>query len=76
MPFSTFLMWLLADLFEDLPEAGDLDKPKLVFFLDEAHAVQRRLEGLPGRHHHHRPADPVQGRRHLLRHPDAQGRPR
>src|SRR6478672_5863950 len=34
MLFSTFLMWLLADLFEDLPEAGDLDKPKLVFFLD------------------------------------------
>ncbi|MFK0010078.1 helicase HerA-like domain-containing protein [Paenarthrobacter sp. NPDC090520] len=37
--FSTFLMWLLADLFEDLPEAGDLDKPKLVFFLDEAHLL-------------------------------------
>lgn len=39
MVFSTFLMWLLADLFEDLPEAGDLDKPKLVFFLDEAHLL-------------------------------------
>lgn len=37
--FSTFLMWLLADLFGDLPEAGDLDKPKLVFFLDEAHLL-------------------------------------
>ncbi len=37
--FSTFLMWLLADLFEDLPEAGDLDKPKLVFFFDEAHLL-------------------------------------
>lgn len=37
--FSTFLMWLLADLFEELPEAGDLDKPKLVFFLDEAHLL-------------------------------------
>jgi DNA helicase HerA-like ATPase len=34
--FSTFLMWLLAGLFEVLPEAGDLDKPKLVFFFDEA----------------------------------------
>ena len=34
--FSTFLMWLLADLYQDLPEAGDLDKPKLVFFFDEA----------------------------------------
>ncbi len=37
--FSTFLMWLLADLFHDLPEVGDLDKPKLVFFFDEAHLL-------------------------------------
>jgi hypothetical protein len=37
--FSTFLMWLLADLFHDLPEVGDVDKPKLVFFLDEAHLL-------------------------------------
>jgi DNA helicase HerA-like ATPase len=37
--FSTFLMWLLADLFTDLPEVGDLDKPKLVFFFDEAHLL-------------------------------------
>lgn len=37
--FSTFLMWLLAELFETLPEAGDLDKPKLVFFFDEAHLL-------------------------------------
>jgi len=37
--FSTFLMWLLADLFNDLPEVGDLDKPKLVFFFDEAHLL-------------------------------------
>ena len=37
--FSTFLMWLLADLFEDLPEMGDVDKPKLVFFFDEAHLL-------------------------------------
>ncbi|GAA2057814.1 helicase HerA-like domain-containing protein [Leifsonia soli] len=39
--FSTFLMWLLADLFNDLPEVGDLDKPKLVFFFDEAHLLFR-----------------------------------
>ena len=32
-------MWLLAELYEDLPEAGNLDKPKLVFFLDEAHLL-------------------------------------
>ncbi|MCW6009070.1 DUF853 domain-containing protein [Micromonospora sp. CPCC 205371] len=37
--FSSFLMWLLADLFQDLPEVGDLDKPKLVFFFDEAHLL-------------------------------------
>lgn len=37
--FSTFLMWLLADLFHDLPEVGDVDRPKLVFFLDEAHLL-------------------------------------
>jgi hypothetical protein len=37
--FSTALMWLLAELFEELPEAGDLEKPKLVFFFDEAHLL-------------------------------------
>jgi len=37
--FSTFLMWLLADLFNELPEVGDQDEPKLVFFLDEAHLL-------------------------------------
>lgn len=37
--FSTFLMWLLADLFNDLPEVGDVEKPKLVFFFDEAHLL-------------------------------------
>ncbi|MER6777529.1 MULTISPECIES: helicase HerA-like domain-containing protein [unclassified Streptomyces] len=37
--FSTFLMWLLADLYTDLPEVGDLERPKLVFFFDEAHLL-------------------------------------
>lgn len=37
--FSTFLMWVLADLFTFLPEVGDIDKPKLVFFFDEAHLL-------------------------------------
>ncbi|NYG59041.1 hypothetical protein BJ980_001964 [Nocardioides daedukensis] len=37
--FSTFLMWLLADLFHELPEVGDIAKPKLVFFFDEAHLL-------------------------------------
>jgi DNA helicase HerA-like ATPase len=35
--FSTFMMWLLASLYREMPEAGDLPKPKLVFFFDEAH---------------------------------------
>lgn len=39
--FSTFLMYLLAELFEVLPEVGDIDKPKLVFFFDEAHLLFR-----------------------------------
>ncbi|MFZ0106388.1 MAG: helicase HerA-like domain-containing protein, partial [Thiobacillus sp.] len=37
--YSTLLLWLLSELFENLPEAGDLDKPKLVFFFDEAHLL-------------------------------------
>jgi len=37
--YSTFLLWLLSELFETLPEVGDLDKPKLVFFFDEAHLL-------------------------------------
>ncbi len=39
--FSTFLMWLLAELYQALPEAGDLEKPRLVFFFDEAHLLFR-----------------------------------
>ena len=37
--YATFLLWLLAELFEQLPEAGDLEKPKIVFFFDEAHLL-------------------------------------
>lgn len=37
--YATFLLWLLAELFEELPEAGDLDRPKLVFVFDEAHLL-------------------------------------
>ncbi len=37
--YSTFLLWMLSELFEILPEAGDLDKPKIVFFFDEAHLL-------------------------------------
>jgi len=37
--YSSFLLWLLSELFENMPEVGDLDKPKLVFFFDEAHLL-------------------------------------
>jgi hypothetical protein len=37
--YATFLLWLLSELFETLPEVGDLDKPKIVFFFDEAHLL-------------------------------------
>ena len=37
--YATFLLWLLSELYENLPEVGDLEKPKLVFFFDEAHLL-------------------------------------
>ena len=37
--YATFLLWMVSELFENLPEAGDLDKPKMVFFFDEAHML-------------------------------------
>src|SRR5439155_6640130 len=37
--FSTFMMWMLARLYHELPEVGDADRPKLVFFFDEAHLL-------------------------------------
>ena len=37
--YATFLLWMLSELFEELPEVGDLDRPKLVFFFDEAHLL-------------------------------------
>ncbi|MCW5720214.1 MAG: DUF853 domain-containing protein [Devosia sp.] len=42
--YATFLLWLLSELFEELPEVGDLEKPKLVFFFDEAHLL---FDGAP-----------------------------
>ena len=66
--YATFLLWMLSELFEKLPEVGDLDKPKLVFFFDEAHLLfndapkslldRDRAGGAP---------DPLQGRRRLFR---------
>jgi DNA helicase HerA-like ATPase len=37
--YATFLLWMLSELFETLPEVGHLDKPKMVFFFDEAHLL-------------------------------------
>jgi DNA helicase HerA-like ATPase len=42
--YATFLLWMLSELFEELPEVGDADKPKLVFFFDEAHLL---FDGAP-----------------------------
>ena len=68
-------MWLVAELFEQLPEVGDRDKPRLVFFLDEAHLLFEgaskafvESDGADGAPH------PLEGRRRLLRDADAEGR--
>ena len=75
--FSTFLMWLLADLFHDLPEVGDVDRPKLVFFFDEAHLLfNDASDGVPRPDRPDRAADPVEGRRRLLRDPEPDRRAR
>ncbi|MGP1528906.1 MAG: helicase HerA-like domain-containing protein [Treponema sp.] len=43
--YSTFLLWFLSELYEILPEAGDAEKPKIVFFFDEAHLLFKNLSG-------------------------------
>ena len=66
--YGTFLLWLLAQLFDKLPEIGDPEKPKLVFFFDEAHLLfSEAPEGPHGADRARDAADPVQGRRRLLR---------
>ena len=76
-PFSTALMWLLAELFEQLPEVGDLDKPKLAFLFDEAHllfdqATDAFLQFVTQTVR----LIPIQGSRGVLCHPVSKGRPR
>lgn len=44
--YSTFLLWLLSELYEELPEVGDIEKPKLVFFFDEAHLLFKDLSNV------------------------------
>ena len=72
--YATFLLWMLTELFETLPEVGDLDKPKMIFFFDEAHLL---FNGMPkallqkivraGCQTH-----PLQGCRRLLHQPEPQ----
>ena len=75
--YATFLLWLLSELFEELPEVGDLDKPKLVFFFDEAHLLFNDApqgaarDGRAGRAPH-----PLEGRRRLFRHAEPARRAR
>jgi DNA helicase HerA-like ATPase len=69
--YSTFLLWLLSELFEELPEVGDPEKPKLVFFFDEAHLLFNDApKAAAGEDRAGRAADPLQGRGHLFRHPE------
>ena len=44
--YSTFLLWLLSEIYETLPEEGDLDVPKIVFFFDEAHLIFNKIPGI------------------------------
>ncbi len=75
--YATFLLWLLSELFERLPEIGDPEKPKLVFFFDEAHllftdiesAVEDKIEQMVR-------LDPVKRRRRLFRQPESARHPR
>ena len=67
--YATFLLWMLSELFERLPEVGDPDKPKLVFFFDEAHLLFDDAPDGAGREDRAgRAPDPIERRRRLLRH--------
>ena len=75
--YATFLLWLMSELFEELPEVGDPDKPKLVFFFDEAHLLfddAPKVAGRPGRAGG--APDPLEGRRRLFRHAEPARRAR
>ena len=75
--YATFLLWLLSELFEQLPEVGDPDKPKLVFFFDEAHLLFNDApKALLEQDRAGRAPDPLQGRRRLLRHAEPARRAR
>jgi len=68
--YATFLLWLMSELFEELPEIGDTEKPRLVFFFDEAHLLFRDApQGVARKGRAGHSSDPVQGRGGLFRHP-------
>ena len=64
--YSSFLLWLLSELFENLPEVGDLDKPKLVFFFDEAHLLFNDATPALAARRTGGAADSIKGRGYLL----------
>ncbi len=69
--YSTFLLWLLSELFENLPELGDPEQPVLVFFFDEAHLLFNDAPEVPaGKNRTGGAPDPLQGRRRLLHLPE------
>jgi DNA helicase HerA-like ATPase len=72
--YATFLLWMLSELFEQLPEIGDPEKPKLVFFFDEAHLlVHRRAQGAGRAHRTGGAAGALQGRGRVFRHAEPAG---
>ena len=73
--FSTFMLWMLAQLYHVLPEMGDLPKPKLAFFFDEAHLLfDAGVQAPPGPDRADRAAHPLQGRGRVLLDPGADRR--
>ena len=69
--YATFLLWMMSELFETMPEVGDPEKPKMVFFFDEAHLLFADAPpGLDPEDRADGEADPLQGCWHLFRHPE------
>ena len=71
--YAIFLLWLLGDLYEKLPEVGDMEQPKLVFFFDEAHLVHRRAASPADQDRAGGSPGPIKGRRGVFRHPEPAG---
>jgi DNA double-strand break repair helicase HerA and related ATPase len=66
--YATFLLWLLSELFEQLPEVGDPEQPKLVFFFDECHLLFEEAPQALGENRAGRPPHPLERHRCLFRH--------